>query len=144
MIEIEHTAHSPADRASVWNLLSDLGTWHKWGPWTQTTYDGEIRTMVAERKKLTGKPYVMKERVTALVPMERFEYDLLSGLPVRDYHGTVTLRDADGGGTDIHWASAFKPPWPIFGGLWHGAMLKVITDVSERAAEEAARRATLK
>ena len=135
MIEIEHTAHSDAPRSEVWKKLSDLEGWHEWGPWTKTALDGEIRTMVSDRKRLTGKPYVMKERVAALVPEERFEYDLLSGLPVKNYHGTVTLSDAEGGGTDIHWASRFDPPWGPLGGLWRGAMLKVITDVSERLAK---------
>jgi len=145
LIEIEHTAHSDAPRSVVWQLLSDLRGWHEWGPWKSTELDGEgvgaLRKMVAERKRLTGQPYVMRERVTRLDPEEGFGYDLLSGLPVKDYHGEVTLSDADGGGTNIHWASRFKPPWPIFGGLWEGAMLKVITDVSERAAAEAGRRA---
>ena len=134
MIQIEHTAHSDAPRGEVWRKLSDLQGWHEWGPWKKTEIDGEIRTMVAERTKLTGRPYVMKERVTALVPEERFEYDLLSGLPVRNYHGTVTLLDADGGGTDIRWQSRFDPPWGPLGVLWRGAMLKVIRDVSEALA----------
>ena len=136
MIEIEHTAHSEKPRSEVWQKLSDLQGWHEWGPWTKTTIDGDIRTMVSDRKRLTGKPYVMTERVTALVPEERFEYDLLSGLPIKNYHGTVTLSDADGG-TDIHWQSRFDPPWPVWKGLWRGAMLKVITDVSERLAAKA-------
>jgi hypothetical protein len=139
VIEVEHTAYSTASRAAVWAVLADLESWHEWGPWTKTTLDGEIRTMTSERKRVTGKPYVMKERVTALVEPECFEYDLLSGLPVRNYHAVVTLSDGgDGdGGTDIHWRSSFDPPWPFFGGLWRGAMLKVIRDVSERLAKAA-------
>jgi hypothetical protein len=133
MIEIEHTAHSDAPRSEVWKKLSDLQKWHEWGPWTKTDIDHDIHTMVSERKRLTGKPYVMTERVTKLEPEERFEYELLSGLPVRNYHAVVTLTDA-GEGTDIHWRSTFDPPWPIFKGLWLGAMLKVIRDVSERLA----------
>jgi uncharacterized protein YndB with AHSA1/START domain len=134
VIEIEHSAHSDAPRSRVWKKLADLEGWHEWGPWTKTTFDGETRTMVGDRKKLTGQPYVMKERVTKLEPEERFEYDLLSGLPVRNYHAVVTLTDAGGGGTDIRWRASFNPPWPIAGGLWRGAMLKVIRDVSERLA----------
>jgi hypothetical protein len=135
MIEIEHTAHSDRPRSEVWAKLADLESWHEWGPWTKTTLDGDIRKLVAERKKLTGQPYVMTERVVALVPEERFEYDLLSGLPLKNYHGTVTLTDAEGGGTDIHWQSTFQPTWPLIGGLWRGGMLKVISDVSERLAK---------
>jgi hypothetical protein len=134
MIEIEHTAHSKAPRSQVWAKLADLEGWHEWGPWTETRLDGDMRTMVSERKRLTGKPYVMKERVLAMEPPERFQYELLSGLPVKNYRATVTLTDAEGGGTDIHWASQFDAPWPIFKGLWFGAMLKVIRDVSERLA----------
>lgn len=134
MIEISHTAHSTSPRSHVWAKLSDLTGWHEWGPWTETTYEGGIRRLVSERKRLTGKPYVMTERVTALEPEERFEYDLLSGLPIKNYHGTVVLTDAPDGGTDINWSSTFDPPWPIFKGLWFGAMLKVIRDVSERLA----------
>jgi uncharacterized protein YndB with AHSA1/START domain len=134
MIEIEHTAHSDAPRDEVWRRLSDLQTWHEWGPWKKTEIDGDVRTMVSDRTRLTGKPYVMKERVTALEPAERLEYDLLSGLPVRNYHAVVTLSDGQDGGTDINWKSAFKAP-PLMGFLWRGAMLKVIRDVSERLAK---------
>ena len=133
MIQIEHTAHSPKRRSEVWAKLSDLEGWHEWGPWSETKLDGEIHTMVAERKRLTGKPYVMKERVLALEPEERFEYELLSGLPVRGYRGVVRLAD-EPDGTAIHWSSTFNSPWPFLGGLWRGAMLKVISDVSERLA----------
>ena len=135
MIEIEHTAHSAKPRTEVWARLADLEGWHEWGPWTETKLDGGVRTMVSERKKLSGKPYVMKEKVLALEPEERFEYQLLSGLPVKNYRSTVVLKDADGG-TDIHWSSQFDAPWPIFKGLWFGAMLNVIRDVSERLAKE--------
>src|SRR3954454_3781271 len=120
VIEIEHTAHADAKRDEVWRKLSDLQRWHEWGPWTKTTIDGDVRTLVSERKHMTGKPYVMKERVTALEPQERFEYDLLSGLPIKDYHATVTLSDAGGGGTDIRWQARFSSPWPLLGGLWRG------------------------
>jgi hypothetical protein len=135
VIEIEHTAHSSSPRAHVWARIADLDKWDQWGPWTKTTREGGLRKLVSERKRLTGKPYVMTERVTAMEPEERFEYDLLSGLPVRNYHSVVTLMDAPDGGTDIRWASTFKSPWPGFGWMWHGAMLKVITDVSERLAK---------
>lgn len=94
-----------------------------------------MRTLVSERKRLTGRPYVMKERVTASEPESRLEYDLLSGLPVRNYHATVALTDAADGGTDITWSARFDPPWPIFKGLWYGAMLKVLRDVSAALAK---------
>jgi hypothetical protein len=134
MIEVEHTAHAAAGRSQVWNKLAALDDWHEWGPWTKTTSAEGVRTMVSERKRMNGKPYVMKERLTTLQPEELLEYDLLSGLPVRNYHAAVTLSDAEDGGTDIHWAARFDPPWPFFKGLWRDAMQKVLRDVSEDLA----------
>jgi hypothetical protein len=134
VIEISHTAHSDAPRPAVWGRLADLDNWDQWGPWTKTTSDGDVRTLVSERKRLNGKPYVMKERVTVMEPEERLEYDLLSGLPVRNYHAAVVLSDA-GGGTDITWSARFDAPWPIFKGLWFGAMLRVLRDVSGALAK---------
>jgi hypothetical protein len=78
--------------------------------------------------------------VTAFEPEQRFEYDLLSGLPVRNYHAAVTLTDADDGGTDIHWRSRFDPPWRGLGRLWRDALTGVIYRVSEALAEAAAAR----
>jgi uncharacterized protein YndB with AHSA1/START domain len=135
VIEIEHTAHSAAPRSAVWARLADLDNWDQWGPWTKTTSHDDVRTLVSERKRLSGKPYVMKERVTAMQPEERLEYDLLSGLPVRNYHATVALADAANGGTDITWSARFDAPWPVFKGLWYGAMLKVLRDVSAALAK---------
>jgi polyketide cyclase/dehydrase/lipid transport protein len=134
VIEIEHTAHSTAPRSEVWAKLADIDNWDSWGPWTETTSEGDIRRLVSERKRLSGKPYVMVERVTAMEPEERFEYDLLKGLPIKDYHSVVTLSDAPDGGTDIRWSSTFKSPWPFLSGIWRGSMLEVITDVAERLA----------
>lgn len=134
MIAVEHRAQSPMSREEVWARIADLEGWHEWGPWTETRLDGDIRTLVSERKRISGKPYVMKERVTAMVPSERFEYDLLSGLPLKNYHGVVRLLDLPGGGTEVYWRSTFDSPWPVLGGLWRGAMQKVIRDVSERLA----------
>jgi uncharacterized protein YndB with AHSA1/START domain len=134
VIEIEHTAHSETPRSAVWARLADLDNWDQWGPWTETTTERDVRTLVSERKRLSGKPYVMKERVTVVEPEERLEYDLLSGLPVRNYHAAVVLADAVDGGTDITWSARFDPPWPLFKGLWYGAMLKVLRDTSSRLA----------
>jgi uncharacterized protein YndB with AHSA1/START domain len=146
LIEIEHTAHSTAPRAAVWALLADLRGWHRWGPWTRTDLDGDpanpvgaTRDMHSDRKRiLARRPYHLRERVTAFEPEERLEYDLLSGLPVRNYHAAVTLSDAEDGGTDIHWRAQFDPPWPVFRGLWRDAMTGVISQVSEALAAEAA------
>jgi hypothetical protein len=39
-------------------------------------------------------------------------YELLSGLPIRDYRAGVTLAPAAEGGTAIRWRSSFRPGFP--------------------------------
>jgi Polyketide cyclase / dehydrase and lipid transport len=47
MIEVQHTAHSSAPRSQVWARLADLENWDEWGPWTKTTTEGGVRTLVS-------------------------------------------------------------------------------------------------
>jgi hypothetical protein len=147
MIEISYTAHSDASRDAVWGVIADLTGWQRWGPWVSTELDGDpaaplgaLRTMRSDRKQILGRqPYTLRERITAFEPGERFAYDLLSGLPVRNYHAEVELSDAEAGGTDIRWHARFDPPWPIMQRVWRDALTRVVYDVSTALAAEAER-----
>ncbi len=44
-------------------------------------------------------------------------YRLLSGAPVRDYTGSVTLDESPDGGTVVHWSISFRPSIPGSGPL---------------------------
>jgi uncharacterized protein YndB with AHSA1/START domain len=49
--------------------------------------------------RLIGPP--IREEVTAYEPPRRFAYKMLSGLPMRDYHGEVALTEGPGGSTEV-------------------------------------------
>jgi hypothetical protein len=138
VIRVEHTAHSSAPRELVWRELAALGRWHEWGPWVAVDLEGEpgvgaVRTLRSDRKRIFARaPYTLRERVTLWEPGERLGYELLSGLPVKNYNSMVTLTDS-GGGTDIHWASTFDAP-PLMRRVMRDALLRTVYSVSERLA----------
>jgi len=70
--------------------------------------EGAIRAL-----HLLGPP--MRERVIGFERPRRFSYELLSGLPVRDHVGTVTL-EPDGSGTTMTYRVVTTPTLP-FGGF---------------------------
>jgi Polyketide cyclase / dehydrase and lipid transport len=61
----------------------------------------------------SGPP--LREEVVTYEPPTRFAYRLLSGAPVRDHVGTVTLQP-DGDGTRVVYALDTTPKVPLAGG----------------------------
>jgi uncharacterized protein YndB with AHSA1/START domain len=70
---------------------------------------------------IAGPP--LREEVLAYEPSTRFSYAVLSGLPVRDHVGTVSLDPRDGG-TRVVYAVRTTPTVP-FGGFAVVAVLKL-------------------
>ena len=144
--KVEAFAHSDAPREEVWRLVSDASGWSRWGGWTETKLEregspppdgvGAIRVLTSQ----TRRPIVSREEVTEYEPPSRFAYKLLSsGLPLRNYNASITLTQADMGGTDITWRSEFDSQVPLTGGFFRRALQKFIQDTAERLAREAER-----
>jgi len=74
---------------------------------TEPNGKGAIRAL-----HLVGPP--MRERVIAYDRPHLFTYELLSGLPVRDHVGTVTL-DAEGAGSRMTYRVETTPTIPLSG-----------------------------
>jgi uncharacterized protein YndB with AHSA1/START domain len=64
------------------------------------------------RLSVAGPP--LREEVLAYEPSSRFSYKLLSGLPVRDHVGTVSLEPRDGG-TKVVYTVRTIPTVPLAG-----------------------------
>jgi hypothetical protein len=145
MQTVEAQAHSSASREAVWRLVADVSSWSRWGAWRETGLEregtpppdgvGAIRVLKSE----TRRPVVSREEVVVFEPPSRLQYKLLSGLPLRDYRGTITLADAPGGGTDITWRSEFDAKIPLTGGFFRRALQRFIEDAAARLAREAER-----
>lgn len=111
------TAVAAAPIEVVWARVADISTWSQWGKWDETTRvrDGEPEPdgVGAWRRFRRGRR-VHTEEVVAFEPPHRLAYEVLEGLPVRDYHAEVTLEPV-GGGTRIRWVADFDGANPIGG-----------------------------
>src|SRR2546430_8980748 len=105
MQEIDVTARSAAPPQRVWTLLADAGSWPRWAPFDEAVVEegaglGELRRFRTGRR-------TTRERITGFEPPHRLAYELVSGIPIRDYEAEVTLTPDDDG-TVIRWHSHFR------------------------------------
>ena len=140
----EVTVRAAAPRSVVWDVLSDVRSWRDWGDWhtTELEREGDPPPNGVGAIRLTARrPLRVREEVEIFEPPSRFGYTLLSGLPLRDYHSVVTLTDAGGGGTNLHWQSRFDVAVPGTDRLFRSLAGKVLGDIAGQLVAEAERRA---
>ena len=134
MQEIDVGARSSAPPERVWALLADARSWPRWAPFDEATVEdgeglGELRRFQAGRR-------TTRERVTVFEPPRRLGYELVSGIPIRDYNAEVTLTpEADG--TAIRWRSSFRAKIPGTGALARRQLQRFIERTAEGLAREA-------
>ena len=91
-------------------------------------------------RKLSAIGPPMREEVIAFERPSRFSYTVLSGLPVRDHIGTVSLEPSDGG-TRVVYALRTTPTLPVVGGAVVAAVKQGVTQLLNGVSAEAERRA---
>jgi uncharacterized protein YndB with AHSA1/START domain len=135
---------STAAPEAIMALLTDGASWPKWSghdsfelvePAPEGAPGGR-EGLGAVRVFHRGR-VASKERVVELIPGRKLSYELLSGLPLSNYHADVELTPLPDGGTEIHWSSSFNPERRGTG--WFYAM--VLTTFIKRAATNLAARA---
>lgn len=94
---------------------------------------GAIRVLTA-----VGPP--IREEVVVYERPSRFSYKILSGLPVRDHLGTVSLEPRGEGGTRVVYALKAIPTIPV-GGIVMLVLKRAVTELLNGVASEAERRA---
>jgi hypothetical protein len=107
---IDVEAVSEADPGTIYRLLADGSTWPSWSPIEsfELEAEGDPEGVGAIRVFRLGRT-TGRDQVLELVPDRRVRYATLSGVPVREYVGTVDLEPLDDGRTRIHWQSSFFP-----------------------------------
>lgn len=140
MQAIHHETTCPAPRSAVWALLGDSATWPTWtsiGSY-EPEEPGDADGLGEVRRFRTGRTTV-RERIVERRTDDRLAYELLSGLPLRDYRAVIDLADAPGGGTHITWHTTFRGAWPgagLLGRLLLGPLTRRFADGLAAAAAE--------
>ena len=117
-VEATFTVQAPA--AVIWGPLADSRGWPAWSPndAAELVQEGDPAPdgVGAIRVFRTG-PIKVREEIVAFEPERRVVYRLLSGLPVRDYTGEVTLTPSaeDPAVTVLVWESTWRPRYPLTG-----------------------------
>src|SRR5580658_10375113 len=139
---IDHTAKTTGDPMAVYALLADGSTWPEWSPLGAFELvapgQGSAEGVGAVRRFTTGR-FTSTERVVECRPGEVFSYELVRGLPLRDYRAVVTLTP-EGGGTTIRWRSTFRAKVPGTGWLYRrqlGAFIRRTVEGLATAADRA-------
>jgi hypothetical protein len=141
MVQIDVTAHSTADAATVYALLADGATWPTWSPIGSFELERPgapaPEGLGAIRVFRTGR-VTSREELVELVPGRRLSYALLSGLPLRGYRADVDLTP-DSTGTRIRWQSRFTPKVPGTGWLYRLMLGRFIQRTADGLAAHAAK-----
>jgi uncharacterized protein YndB with AHSA1/START domain len=143
MANFSFTRHLAAPPKTVFAVLTDHGGIAKITPVRRATLEregdpapdglGAIRVL-----SLVGPP--LREEVVAYEPDVRFSYTLLSGLPVRDYVGSVELTP-EGSGTRMVYVVKLTPTVPFGGAVLVAIVKRSVGQLVNGVAKESERRA---
>jgi hypothetical protein len=142
VIHVERLSQGRPDQ--VFALLADVSRWTEWGPFLRAELEqpapgGDPNGLGAVRRLQARAAPASLERVIAYEPGRRFGYELLAGLPLRDYRAHVTLEPLPDG-TRISWDSQFRPKLPGTGWFYRRVLQAFIGRAAAglaRAAETA-------
>jgi uncharacterized protein YndB with AHSA1/START domain len=133
---------SPED---VFDVLTDHRLYSELTPLRRSELEREGEPApngVGAIRKLTAVGPAIREEVVAFARPDRFSYKVLSGLPVRDHLGTVSLV-ADGAATKLTYAVRTTPTVPLAGGIVVMAVKRGINQLLDGVTAEAERRAAV-
>jgi uncharacterized protein YndB with AHSA1/START domain len=127
--QVSVTATATAPPAEVYALLCDRAAWPSWSKAGSYESVEGVEGTVGAVARFTIGPVAIVERIVELVDDERFAYELLSGLPVRNYRADVVLTGTTDGGTRIDWGATFDAA-PGMGRLLRVLLRRVLSDIT--------------
>jgi hypothetical protein len=141
VLEIDVSARSTADAATVYGLLADSSLWPTWAPLGSFELErpgqGTPTGLGAIRIFRTGT-VKSREEIVELIPDRRLSYTLLSGLPLRGYRADIDLTP-ERDGTAIRWHSRFTAAIPGTGWFYRWFLGRFIQRSADGLAAHAAK-----
>jgi hypothetical protein len=114
-LHVEGEASTRATAATVWALVSDARRYPEWGPWGAAGFRtagpdggpgvGSVHWVRSSARSF-GRHVTSVERIVVFEPDRHLAYEVVGGMPVRNYRADVTLTP-EAGGTHIRWAATF-------------------------------------
>jgi hypothetical protein len=131
---------SKAGPSAVYALLVQSGSWPSWSPIDSVEIEGggdpADRQQVGDIRVFRIGRVISRERITDLVPDQRFTYEIEGG-PFRFYRGVVELEAAPEGGTDITWSASLEPKLPLSGPFWRWYLTRFLQRMADGLAAAA-------
>lgn len=128
---------------TVFDVLTDHRRYAEMTPLRKSVLEREGEPApngVGSIRKLSAVGPALREETIVYERPTRFSYTLLSGLPVRDHVGTVSL-EPNGAGTKVIYAVRTQPTLPVVGGVVIAAVKQGVTQLLNGVSAEAERRA---
>jgi uncharacterized protein YndB with AHSA1/START domain len=127
---------------TVFDVLTDHRNYAEMTPLRKSVLEREgvpAPNGVGSIRKLSAVGPPLREETIVYERPSRFSYTLLSGLPVRNHVGTVSL-EPHGDGTKVTYAVRTQPTLPLVGGAVVAVVKQGVTQLLNGVSAEAERR----
>ncbi|MDO8289047.1 MAG: SRPBCC family protein [Parvibaculum sp.] len=135
------TRYTTAPAATVYAIAADSSGYPQWGgigSFEEIRPGTESRYGKGSERIFRTAGMVIREEVMAAEPDRYNSYRLISGLPLKDYLGEITIA-REGDKVRIDWYSTFIPP-KGFGWFWRAFMQRILSTMSAALVKEAEKR----
>ena len=112
-VEAEQSTH--ATQEALWALVSDAARYPDWGPWSAGGYrrpgdasprgPGAVQWLRSSRRAY-GRHVTTVERIIVAEEGRHLAYNVIGGLPVRNYRADLTLTP-EGEATRVRWGASW-------------------------------------
>ncbi len=131
-------AVSAAPPSAVYAVLHDRPRWPEWSALGRYEFVSGTEGALGSVCTFVTNGIHSVERLVELVPDRRLSYELVSGLPMRNYRADVDLEPSVGG-TAIAWTSSFEAKVPGTAWLFRLMMRTLVGRMARELAAAAVR-----